>query len=66
MVMADEAHSSLVELPGSLDRAELKICNDHICMRTETGIYYGTIDRAQSGPAFAGGSMIVDSGYFTL
>eukprot|EP00536_Pseudo-nitzschia_multiseries_P009218 jgi/Psemu1/257953/estExt_Genewise1Plus.C_2520067 len=62
MAMADEAHASLVELPGSLDRAELKICNDHICMRTETGIYYGTIDRAQSGPAFAGGSMIVDSG----
>ena len=62
MVMADEAHSSLVELPGSLDRAELKICNDHICMRTETGIYYGTIDRAQSGPAFSGGCMIVDSG----
>lgn len=62
MVMADEAHSSLVELPGSLDCAELKICNDNVCMRTETGIYYGTIDRAQSGPAFAGGSMIIDSG----
>ena len=62
MAMADESHASLVELPGSLDRAELKVCNDQICMRTETGIYYGTIDRAQSGPAFAGGSMIVDSG----
>ncbi|KAG7374392.1 pep3/Vps18/deep orange family protein [Nitzschia inconspicua] len=62
MVLADEAHGSLVELPGSLDHADLKICNDHVAMRTETGIYYGTIDRAQSGPAFAGGSMIVDSG----
>ncbi len=62
MAMADESHASLVELPGSLDRAELKVCNDQICMRTETGIYYGTIDRDQSGPAFAGGSMIVDSG----
>jgi hypothetical protein len=62
MVMADEAHASLVELPGSVDYADLRICNDHICMRTATGIYYGTIDRAQSGPAFAGGSMIVDSG----
>lgn len=62
MVMADEAHASLVELPGSLDHADLRICNDNICMRTETGIYYGTIDRAQSGPAFVGGSMIVDSG----
>ena len=62
MAMADESHASLVELPGSLDRADLKVCNDQICMRTETGIYYGTIDRAQSGPAFAGGSMIMDSG----
>jgi hypothetical protein len=62
MVLADEAHASLVELPGSLDHADLRICNDHIVMRTETGIYYGTIDRNQSGPAFAGGSMIVDSG----
>ena len=62
MVLADEAHASLVELPGSVDYTDLRICNDHICMRTATGIYYGTIDRAQSGPAFAGGSMIVDSG----
>jgi hypothetical protein len=62
MVMADEAHSSLVELPGSLDHADLRICNDNIAMRTEAGIYYGTIDRAQSGPAFTGGGMIVDSG----
>jgi hypothetical protein len=62
MVMADEAHASLVELPGSLDQADLRICNDNIAMRTETGIYYGTIDRAQSGPAFTGGGMIVDSG----
>jgi hypothetical protein len=62
MVMADEAHASLVELPGSVDYTDLRICNDHICMRTASGIYYGTIDRAQSGPAFAGGSMIMDSG----
>lgn len=62
MVMADEAHASLVELPGSIDHADFRICNDNIAMRTATGIYYGTIDRAQSGPAFAGGSMIVDSG----
>ena len=62
MVLADETHASLVELPGSVDYADLRICNDHFCMRTATGIYYGTIDRAQSGPAFAGGSMITDSG----
>jgi hypothetical protein len=65
MVMADESHASLVELPGSIDRADLKLCNDNIAVRTETGIYYGTVDRAQSGPAFAGGSMIVDSGILT-
>jgi len=62
MVMADESHASLVELPGSIEYADFRICNDNIAMRTATGIYYGTIDRAQSGPAFAGGSMIVDSG----
>jgi hypothetical protein len=62
MVLADEAHASLVELPGSIDHADFRICNDNIAMRTATGIYYGTIDRAQSGPAFAGGSMMVDSG----
>ena len=62
MVLADEAHASLVELPGSVDYGDLRICNDNVCLRTATGIYYGTIDRAQSGPAFAGGSMIVDSG----
>ncbi|KAL3923949.1 MAG: hypothetical protein SGILL_001345 [Bacillariaceae sp.] len=62
MVLADEAHASLVELPGSIENADLRMCNDNVAMRTETGIYYGTIDRAQSGPAFAGGSMIVDSG----
>eukprot|EP00980_Cylindrotheca_fusiformis_P007800 scaffold1669_cov129-Cylindrotheca_fusiformis.AAC.11 len=62
MVMADEAHASLVELPGSVEYTDLRICNDNFCLRTATGIYYGTIDRAQSGPAFAGGSMIMDSG----
>lgn len=62
MVLADEAHSSLVDLPGSIDHADFFICNDHLAMRTAAGIYYGTIDRTQSGPAFAGGSMIVDSG----
>jgi hypothetical protein len=63
MVLSDEAHASLVELPGSIETTNLQICNDHICMRTATGIYYGTIDRTQSGPTFApGGSMIIESG----
>jgi hypothetical protein len=62
MVLADETHASLVDLPGSIDHADFLICNDHLAMRTAAGIYYGTIDRTLSGPAFAGGSMIVDSG----
>eukprot|EP00934_Nitzschia_sp_Nitz4_P005927 Nitzschia sp. Nitz4//scaffold11_size288233//23736//27629//NITZ4_000731-RA/size288233-snap-gene-0.39-mRNA-1//-1//CDS//3329533945//5917//frame0 len=62
MVMADEANASLVELPGSIEHTDICICNDNVAMRTATGIYYGTIDRTQSGPAFAGGSMMVDSG----
>jgi len=62
MILADEAHSSVVDLPGSIDHADFFICNDHLAMRTAAGIYYGTIDRTLSGPAFAGGSMIVDSG----
>ena len=64
MVMADQQHASLVELPGSVDFADLRLCNDHFGLRTATGIYYGTIDRSLSGPAVLSGStgMIVDSG----
>lgn len=62
MVLADEHHATVVDLPGSIDHADFLICNDHLAMRTAAGIYYGTIDRTQSGPALAGGSMIVDSG----
>jgi len=63
MVMADQQHASLMELPGSVDFADLRLCNDHFGLRSQTGIYYGTIDRTLSGPAMSGGSsMIVDSG----
>lgn len=64
MVMADQQHASLTELPGSVDFADLRLCNDHFGLRTATGVYYGTIDRSLSGPAaFKGGSsMIIDSG----
>jgi hypothetical protein len=64
MVMADQQHASLVELPGSVDFADLRLCNDHFGLRTATGVYYGTIDRSLSGPAVFSGSstMIVDSG----
>jgi Pep3/Vps18/deep orange family len=53
-------------LPGSVDFADLRWCNDHFGLRTETGVYYGTIDRSLSGPAVLSGvlssSVIVDSG----
>jgi hypothetical protein len=64
MVMADQQHASLVELPGSVDFADLRLCNDHFGLRTATGVYFGTIDRSLSGPAVFSGSstMIVDSG----
>ena len=41
---------SFVELPGSVEFAELCSCNDEsFALRTETGIYYGTIERSASG-----------------
>jgi Pep3/Vps18/deep orange family len=65
MVFADQHHANLQELPGSVDFADLRWCNDHFALRTQTGIYYGTIDRSLSGPSVmsgGSGSMIVDSG----
>jgi hypothetical protein len=65
MVVADQQHSSLMELPGSADFADLRICNDHFGLRTATGIFYGTIDRSLSSSAVLTGSssgMIIESG----
>jgi hypothetical protein len=65
MVLADQQHTNLQELPGSIDFADLKYCNDHFALRTQTGIYYGTIDRSLSGPSIMSGSrssMVIDSG----
>jgi Pep3/Vps18/deep orange family len=63
MVLAS-THTSLTELPGSVDWADLRVCNDHFGLRTAIGIYFGKIDRTLSGPAAlsGGSSMIVDSG----
>jgi len=36
---------SFVDLPGSVDFSDLSSCNDAFALRTETGIYYGTMDR---------------------
>lgn len=56
--------TTLQELPGSIDSADLRLCNDYFALRTATGIFYGTIDRSLSGPAglSGGGSVVIDSG----
>ena len=40
---------SFIELPGSVDFADLRSCNDCFALRTETGIYYGTMERTGGG-----------------
>ena len=51
---------SFVELPGSVEFADLRSSNDGFAMRTETGIYYGTIERMASAVSVGGG--VVDAG----
>jgi len=64
MALADQQHGSLVDIPGAVDFAELRLCNDNFGLRTAMGIYYGTIDRSQSSNVLVTGgrSMIVDAG----
>lgn len=64
MALADQQHATLVDIPGAVDFAELRMCNDHFGLRTAMGIYYGTIDRSQSSNVLVTGgrSMIVDAG----
>jgi hypothetical protein len=64
MVLADQVHTSLTELPGSIEFADLQVCADQFAMRTATGIYYGTVDRTLSSPSvLAGGSsMVMETG----
>ncbi|KAL7484374.1 hypothetical protein ACHAW6_010009 [Cyclotella cf. meneghiniana] len=45
---------SFVELPGSVDFVDLRSCHDHFALRTETGIYYGTLERTGGGIVDAG------------
>ena len=56
----DSGNKSLIELPGSIDFADLRICNEHFALRTATGIYYGTIDNGATSPGVGG--IIVDAG----
>ncbi|KAK1748383.1 vacuolar protein sorting-associated protein 18 [Skeletonema marinoi] len=51
---------SFVELPGSVEFPDLRSCNNAFAMRTETGIYYGTIERMASAVSIGGG--VVDAG----
>lgn len=66
MVLADQQHASLVELPGSIDFADLVLVQDFFVLRTAVGLYHGKIDRALSQSALSGGgattSLIVQSG----
>jgi hypothetical protein len=58
---------SFVELPGSVEFAELCSCNDKsFSLRTETGIYYGTTERSASDIAGVGDTGgIVGAGMLT-
>lgn len=47
---------SFIELPGAVDFVDLCTCNDHFALRTETGIYHGTLERT------VGGGWITDAG----
>jgi hypothetical protein len=64
-ILAEEANSgnkSLIELPGSIDFADLRLCNEHFALRTATGIYYGTIESGAATASPGVGGFIVDAG----
>jgi Pep3/Vps18/deep orange family len=62
MVLANQQQTHIMELPGSIASAELRVCNDHFALLTETGLFYGTIDRSLTSAMAGGTSVIVDSG----
>ena len=66
IVMADQQYATLVELPGSVEFADMVTVGDVFALRTGVGIYYGRVDRnltnAAATLAAGGSSMIVDSG----
>lgn len=65
-VLADQQYASLVELPGSVEFADMVTVGDVFALRTAVGIYYGRVDRSLTNTAAmlaaGGSSMIVDSG----
>jgi hypothetical protein len=54
-----QQHTTLTELPGSVEFADLQVCNDSFGLRTATGIYCGRIDRNYT--PLSGSSPIVES-----
>jgi hypothetical protein len=57
---------SFVELPGSVEFAELCSCNDEsFALRTETGIYYGTMERSSGIVALGGAGAVAGTGMLT-
>jgi len=52
--LSSSSTSTFVELPGSIDYADLEICNDGFALRTETGIYYGTIEGIHGSSTMGG------------
>jgi len=58
---------SFMELPGSINYADLQVCNGSFAMRTETGIYFGMIDQSSSRnvPWNKRGNGILDAGMFS-
>ena len=63
----DVGRKSFLEIPGSLGYADLNVCDGSFAMRTETGIYHGTIDQSngRSAPWNKRGNGIVDAGMFS-
>lgn len=50
------AHTSFVELPGSVDGTMMKMVGDDFAFVSEFGIYHGTIDRGSMDTLAGGGS----------
>lgn len=57
---ATTKNSTLTELPGSVDFADLRVCNDTFGLRTDTGIYFGKIDRNYTTVSVS--NVVVESG----
>jgi vacuolar protein sorting-associated protein 18 len=47
---ANMIHKSFLELPGSIHYADLRVLNMDFALRTETGLYYGTLDHPSNSP----------------